>query len=124
MDNNYLLSTYRELITSFGEDTVKPPEYVAQNAKRGLEIRESLPDSQKCCTRVGLARAHQLAKMENISIKTLKRMKSFLSRHGATIPSGEVDLNTKLSQSILIWGAYPSKEGIEKVIKWIDSIIE
>lgn len=60
---------------------VKPPEYVAQNAKRGLEIRESLPPSKKCCTLVGLSRAHQLAKMENISIKTLKRMKSFLSRH-------------------------------------------
>lgn len=124
MDNNYLLSVYSELITFFGEKVVKPPEYVVQNAKRGLEIRESLPDSERCCTMVGLARANQLAKRENISIKTLKRMKSFLSRHGATIPQGKVDLTTKLSQAILIWGAYPSKDGIEKVIKWIDSVIE
>ena len=79
---NNLINVYSELISTFNEDTVKPLDYIANNAKRGLEIRESLPDSQRCCTRVGLARANQLAKKENISINTLKRMKSFLSRHG------------------------------------------
>lgn len=114
------------LIIIFGEmylhllNNIIPPKYISENAKLGLRIRESLPKSKKCCTRVGLARANQLAKREKLSKETLKRMKSFLSRHGANIPTGKVDLNTKLSQSILLWGAYPDKDGINRVIKWID----
>lgn len=38
MDKNYLINTYSELVTAYGEDTIKAPEYMAKNAKRGLEI--------------------------------------------------------------------------------------
>ena len=48
-------------------------------AKRALEWRDNNPD-QTCGTRVGWARANQLAKGENISEETIARMSSF-ARH-------------------------------------------
>lgn len=112
-----LLNTYSELVK-----TVKAPEYMAKNAKRGLEIRDNQPPSNKCCERTGLARANQLVNGENLSLSTLKRMKSFLSRHGSNVKS-DIDLDSKLAQSIFLWGAYPSKKEIKRAIKWLDEKI-
>lgn len=55
------------------------PESAKNAAKRALEWRDSHPD-QGCGTRVGWARANQLAKGENISEETIARMASF-ARH-------------------------------------------
>lgn len=55
------------------------PESAKNAAKRALEWRDSHPD-QDCGTRVGWARANQLAKGENISEETIARMASF-ARH-------------------------------------------
>jgi len=57
-----------------------PPKSVQNAAKRALEAREKAPPSRRAMTRVGLARANQLAKGENVSIQTLRRMVSYLSR--------------------------------------------
>jgi len=58
----------------------RPPESVRNAAKRALEARAKAVPSKKAMTRVGLARANQLAKGENISVNTLRRMVSYLSR--------------------------------------------
>ena len=55
------------------------PESAKNAAKRALEWRDNHPE-QSCGTRVGWARANQLAKGENISEETIARMASF-ARH-------------------------------------------
>ena len=62
------------------EQSYKPPKSVREAAQRAIEwIDGGLAGSG--FTSVGRTRAGQLARGENISIDTLKRMKSFLSRH-------------------------------------------
>lgn len=55
------------------------PESATNAAKRALEWRDAHPD-QECGTRVGWARANQLANREAISEETIARMASF-ARH-------------------------------------------
>lgn len=55
------------------------PESAVNAARRALEWRDSHPDGD-CGTRVGWARANQLANRENISEETIARMASF-ARH-------------------------------------------
>ena len=57
-----------------------PPKSVRNAAKRALEAREKAPPSRRAMTRVGLARANQLARGENLSMNTRRRMVSYLSR--------------------------------------------
>ena len=57
-----------------------PPKSVQNNAKKALEAREKAVPSKKAMTRVGLARANQLANGDNVSRNTLLRMVSYLSR--------------------------------------------
>ena len=57
-----------------------PPQSVRNNAKKALEAREKAVPSKKAMTRVGLARANQLANGENLSMQTIQRMASYLAR--------------------------------------------
>jgi len=62
------------------EENYKPPKSVREAAQRAIEwIEAGLAGDG--FTSVGRTRAGQLARGENISIETLKRMKSFFSRH-------------------------------------------
>jgi len=62
------------------EGDYKPPKSVREAAQRAIEwIDAGLAGDG--FTSVGRTRAGQLARGENISIETLKRMKSFLARH-------------------------------------------
>ena len=54
------------------------PDAVSNNAKRGIELNQKV--NNKCATQVGKVRAQQLANKENISLDTIKRMYSYLSR--------------------------------------------
>jgi hypothetical protein len=51
---------------------------VRSNAKRGIELNEK--NGNKCATQVGKVRAQQLANGERVTIDTIKRMYSYLSR--------------------------------------------
>ena len=99
-------------------ESVKPLKYMQSAAERGLKIRDAQPDSNKCCTSTGLARANQLAKGENVSIDTVKRMKSFASRHAST--TNWDDSESKGVQAMMLWGI-PSASKVESFIKWCDS---
>jgi hypothetical protein len=62
------------------EDSFAPPQSVRDAAQRAIEwIDAGLAGGG--FTRVGRTRAGQLARGESVSIETLKRMKSFFSRH-------------------------------------------
>ena len=54
------------------------PQSVKNNAKKGIELNER--QNNKCGTQVGKVRATQLSKGEPISVETIKRMYSYLSR--------------------------------------------
>ena len=56
------------------------PDSVSNNAKRALEWADE-NGWGSCGTAVGKRRASQLASRDNLSVSTIKRMYSFLSRH-------------------------------------------
>lgn len=53
-------------------------EGIRNNAKRGIELNKK--NGNKCATQTGKVRAQQLANGDPISIETIKRMYSYLSR--------------------------------------------
>ena len=54
------------------------PDSISNNAKKGIELNER--QGNKCATQTGKVRAQQLANKEAISVETIKRMYSYLSR--------------------------------------------
>ena len=85
-----------------------PPQSVRNNAKKALEAREKAPPSRRAMTRVGLARANQLANGDNVSRNTLLRMVSYLSRARTNYDKAKAKgLNAEQSpaiQAYLGWG--------------------
>jgi hypothetical protein len=73
---------------------------ISNNAKKGIEL--NLKNGNKCATPVGKVRAQQLAKGEPISVETIKRMYSYLSRAEAYYD--ESDMNACGTISYLLWG--------------------
>jgi len=84
------------------------PKYIADQAKKALEIRETLPKSRQAGTLVGLARANQLANGENLSLQTLVRMRSYLIRardnYRQAKRAGLNASNSKAIQAYMLWG--------------------
>ena len=76
------------------------PESVSNNAKRGIELNESV--NNKCATQTGKVRAQQLAQGKPISLETIKRMYSYLSR--AEEYYDENDTKACGTISYLLWG--------------------
>ncbi len=62
------------------QETFRAPESARNNAKRVLRWREEHPDEIRGMTRVGWARANQLASNEPLSLETVCRMAAF-ARH-------------------------------------------
>ena len=76
------------------------PKSVKNNAKRGIDLNER--QNNKCGTQVGKVRAKQLAKGEPISVETIKRMHSYLSRAETYYdPNKSTECGTI---SYLLWG--------------------
>ena len=73
---------------------------VKGNAKRGRELNEK--NGNKCATQVGKVRSAQLEAGEGVSLETLKRMYSYLSR--AEVYYDETDMNACGTISFLLWG--------------------
>lgn len=73
---------------------------IKNNAKRGIELNEK--NGNKCATPVGKVRAQQLAKGEPISVATIKRMYSYLSRAEAYYDEGDTTACGTISY--LLWG--------------------
>jgi hypothetical protein len=64
-----------------GSIDTKPPQSVADNARRALDVRETKPESQRGMTEVGIARARDLANRANLSEDTIRRMVAYFERH-------------------------------------------
>ena len=76
-------------------------EGVANNAKKGIELNET--NGNKCATPVGKVRAQQLAQKRPISVETVKRMYSYLSR--AEVYYDNAESNSDCGYiSFMLWG--------------------
>ena len=74
---------------------------VANNAKKGIELNET--NGNKCATPVGKVRAQQLAQKRPISVETVKRMYSYLSR--AEVYYDNAESNSDCGYiSFMLWG--------------------
>ena len=82
-------------------ETYKPTQAMALAARRGLKLRMASPRSRQGGTGVGLARARQFINREGVSLDTVKRTYSFLSRAATYYKPGE---NTPGTQAYLLWG--------------------
>jgi hypothetical protein len=104
---NELSEVEAEVVLSKLESIVKMESYsdygdgVKNNAKRGIELNES--NGNKCATQTGKVRAQQLANGEPISIETIKRMHSYLSRAETYYDNAESQ-NECGYISYLLWG--------------------
>ncbi len=78
------------------------PEGVANNAKKGIELNEKIKN--KCATDVGKIRATQLAQKKNISVETIKRMYSYLSRAEDQYRKNSDNSEACANISYLLWG--------------------
>ena len=88
------------------------PESVSNNAKRGIELNEKV--NNKCATQVGKIRAQQLAKGEPVSMETIKRMYSYLSRAEVYYEEGDTESCGYISY--LLWGGKSAKSWAESKI--------
>jgi len=103
-DAQEFLEVLRNLI--FGGEEIELESYadygegIKNNAKRGIELNEK--NGNKCATQTGKVRAQQLANGEAISVDTIKRMHSYLSR--AETYYDESDTSKCGTISYLLWG--------------------
>jgi hypothetical protein len=87
------------------------PEYVQKKACQA--IKENEKRGNPAGTQVGKVRAQQLCKGENLTLETIKRMKSYLSR-AATYDTGDWDDNGTISMGL--WGG-------KEALTWVDKIL-
>jgi len=92
------------------------PTSVRNNAKRGIALNEKV--NNKCATQVGKVRAQQLAKGEAISVETIKRMYSYLSRAEEYYEEGDTTSCGYISY--LLWGGKSAKRWAESKLKEIE----
>ena len=74
----YVNKLNQRVLKYFFESYSDYPDAVKNNAKKGRELNEKI--GNKCATRVGRLRSSQLASGASISVDTITRMYSFLSR--------------------------------------------
>tara|TARA_R100000329_G_scaffold100096_1_gene82631 strand:- start:1503 stop:3122 length:1620 start_codon:yes stop_codon:yes gene_type:complete len=94
------------------------PSGVKNNAKKGLELNEKV--NNKCATQVGKVRAQQLAQGKPVSLETIKRMFSYLSRAGEYYD--ESDTKACGTISYLLWGGKAGLRWAESKIKSLENL--
>ena len=115
-EKEYLIEQIKKIMSgqNLAEDSYNDyPSVVKRNAQRGILFNER--NGNKCATQVGKIRAQQLANGENVSIETIKRMYSYLSR--AEVYYNQGDSNDCGFISYLLWGGKAALTWSENKIK-------
>ena len=94
------------------------PDAVKNNAKRGIELNEK--NGNKCATAVGKVRAQQLAQGKALSVETITRMYSYLSR--AETYYDESNTEACGTISFLLWGGLAGKRWAESKLKELGNV--
>jgi hypothetical protein len=89
------------------------PDAVSNNAQKGIDY--NLLNNNKCATPVGKIRAQQLAQRKPISLETIQRMYSYLSR-AETYYTG-ADKNDCGYISFMLWGGLAGKRWAESKLR-------
>ena len=101
LEDEYLLEELKEILEEQNLESYSDyPDAVSNNAKRGIELNKKI--NNKCATQVGKVRAQQLAKKEPITVETIKRMFSYLSRASEYYKEGDNEACGTISY--LLWG--------------------
>ena len=116
---NELLSEIKQVLSGVELESYSDyPDAVSNNAKRGIELNEKV--NNKCATQVGKVRAQQLAKKEPITVETIKRMFSYLSRAGEYYD--EADTEACGTISYLLWGGKAGLRWAGSKLKELDLV--
>lgn len=95
------------------------PDAVSNNAKKGIDLNEKI--GNRCATEVGKIRAQQLAQKKNISLETIKRMYSYLSRAEQGFENAD-DTESCAYISYMLWGGLAAKRWSESKLKELGEI--
>ena len=94
------------------------PSQAKENARKGLELNEAV--GNKCATAVGKTRANQIAKGEGLSLDTLKRTYSYLSRAEVYYDANDTEACGTISY--LLWGGKAMKSYCESKLKELNEL--
>jgi HK97 family phage portal protein len=89
---------------AIGDIDTRPPQSVADNARRALEVRARKPESERGMTAVGIARARDLMNRVRLSEDTIRRMVSYFERHEVDKQGSTWDEQGKGWQAWNGWG--------------------
>ena len=92
------------------------PDSVSNNARRGRELNEAV--GNKCATNIGKARSADLVAKRPLSVSTIKRMFSYLSRAETYYDAGDKESCGYISY--LLWGGKSAKTWAESKLKQIE----
>lgn len=114
--------SFREFVLMLEEkETFVPPSNVAKEAQQALDWRDEHGDEVKAMTKTGWTRANQLAKREEISLKTVRRMRDFFDRHekNKDVSPDHKDEPWKDNGHVAWkgWGGDAGKRWVKKVLK-------
>ena len=110
------------------KSSFKPPQGVADAAARGLELRKEQPKSGKAGLDAkqaakagigsGVQRASNLKNRDNLSEKTVRRMKAYFDRHAKNykLDAGKAPREDKGYVDGLLWGGEAGR-------RWANSIV-
>lgn len=107
-DGNYVIGEY----ASFDDY----PALIRQNAQAALDWIEKTGNPNGCMTQVGKVRAQQLAQGKPISIETVKRMKSYISRHKVDLQSSKSYEDGCGKLAMDAWGGVEALPWVERTI--------
>lgn len=99
-------------------DGFSPTEAMAKEAERGLAWRDEF---NRGGTEVGVARARDISNRRNLSLDTVKRMKSYFARHevdkqGQGWSPGEDGYPSAGRIAWALWGGDPGKSWANKIV--------
>ena len=109
------------------EINTKPTEAVANAAKRGLRLRKEF---KRGGTRVGVTRANQLARRDELSTDTVKRMKAYFDRHAVDMEAPknkDPDADGYPGAGLiawLLWGGNPGRAWANRIVDKMKTIDE
>lgn len=96
-----------------------PNEAMADQARQGLELRK---EWGRGGTEVGVARARDISNKADLSMDTVRRMRSYFARHGANYDEhyGEKEADggpNAFTIAWKLWGGSPARDWAESIVK-------
>jgi hypothetical protein len=98
------------------------PELIRKNAQSALDYIEKSGNPKGCMTQVGKVRAQQLAQGKPVSIETVKRMKSYISRHKVDLESSKSYEDGCGKLAMDAWGGVEALPWVERTIEQYENM--